>query len=125
MERGMIDKTAFEAARKLREYDARARALVDSAVNRAIHECGPPEERDFLRFAYDIATLATTLLLKHVYENDAELRALRIERDAYKDSALSFANLAPRVAAGPNLLAPTEAGTAKTENTGLVHEGGK
>lgn len=91
----MIDETAFAQARKLREYDARARALVDSAVSRAIHECGEPEERDFVRFAYDVATLATTLLLKHVYENDAEIHALRVELEAYKETYLQFLRTSP------------------------------
>lgn len=45
---------------------------------------GEPDERDFERYAYEIAMNAATMLLRHIYEDDAELKAIRAERDHYK-----------------------------------------
>lgn len=73
------------------EKDARFRATARSAVARAMQDHGPidPERAD--QGAYDIALQATVFLLQHIYENDAELVALRYERDRYKELALSAA----------------------------------
>jgi hypothetical protein len=85
-------KTATEAAmidveqlRRFRENDLRARQMVDTAVVFALGECrGEIDDRDVKRFAHDVAALATTSLLKMIYEDDGELRRLREERDHYK-----------------------------------------
>lgn len=84
---GLITREAMERAYKLRSTELRARALVDSAVAHALRNIGEPDERDFARYAYEVATNAATMLMHHIYENDAELKALRMERDHYKGLA--------------------------------------
>lgn len=63
--------------------------LADSAVAIAMQEYGDRDvdERDFRRYAHDIARLATTILVSGIYINDAELVALKEERDRYKKLA--------------------------------------
>lgn len=68
-------------------HDARFHALAQAHVSRAMTEHGPidPEEAD--RAAYDIALQAAALLLQSIYEDDAELRALREENARLKEIA--------------------------------------
>lgn len=83
-----IDK---ESLRKFRDADLRARHLVDMAVSQGLAEQGEPDDRDCRRFACDVATAATTALIKHIYENDAEIAALREERDRLRDRLRALA----------------------------------
>lgn len=71
---------AFEAYRK----DQRFRMIADSCVAMAHQEHGrvDPERAD--RAVNDIATRAVVLLLQRIYEEDAELNALKWERDQYR-----------------------------------------
>ncbi len=67
--------------------DARFRAIAQSIVSRVLHAHGPinPEEAD--REAYDIAIRVAALLLETVFQNDAMLKAMREERDAFQKMA--------------------------------------
>jgi hypothetical protein len=83
--------------RQFLESDLRARQMVDTALVHSLAEQGEPEDgRDFKRYAYDIATRATAALLKMIYEEDAEIRRLRTERDHYKALAEEGLRLIPR-----------------------------
>lgn len=86
-------KTAIE----LYERDARFRMMASSVVARIMDDrrnLGQHEEIS-LRDVHDVALQAAATMLATVYESDAEINALRIERDAYKDQALSFLNTTP------------------------------
>jgi hypothetical protein len=103
----MID---VEQLRKFRESDLRARQMVDTAVVYAFAECrGEVDERDARRFAHDVAALATTALLKMIYDDDNEIRRLRDERDHYKAMAERFINIAPPSFAIRSIVEPSEA----------------
>jgi hypothetical protein len=80
-----MDEIDIKAFIKLRETDLRARQMIDMAVAYGLQEIGgEPDYHDYKRFAYEVATLAVTGLLKFVYEDDSEIRRLREERDHYK-----------------------------------------
>lgn len=72
-------------ALRLSEKDARIRALIYATVAFVLNDHGPvdPERAD--REAHDIALATATILAKRIYDGDAELHALRAERDLYKD----------------------------------------
>lgn len=91
-----MDKELHTAV-EMGNREHRFRMLCMSAVHRAMSEHGriDPERAD--QEAHDVAMAATMLLLKQIYESDAELAALRIERDHYRDSALNFMKLSPPV----------------------------
>lgn len=72
-----------KAAHQFRN-DARFRALVDSTVHEAFTEHGRIDPERAERDAHEIATWAAALLLARIYEQDAELRATREERDNYR-----------------------------------------
>jgi len=74
--------------------DARFHALAQAHVSRAMTEHGPLDPEAALRDVYDIALRATALLLQSIYEDDAELRALREENARLKE--LAFVGLASR-----------------------------
>ena len=76
--------SAVESYRK----DARFHAIALSCVAAALRDHGrvDPERAD--RAAHDIALAAVVLLLQRVYTEDAELAAMRIERDYYKKLAM-------------------------------------
>lgn len=93
---GLITRDAMERAYKLRKTELRARALVDSAVAHSMRNRGNPEDsRDFAEYAHDIALNACALLVEQIYEGDAEVKVLRIERDHYKAIAERSLTLAP------------------------------
>jgi hypothetical protein len=77
----------WKRARESYDKDSRFRMLAMSCVSRVMSDHGPvdPERAD--REAHDIALAATALLLQRIYEDDAELRATREERDRYKQLA--------------------------------------
>jgi hypothetical protein len=77
------------------QNDARFRALAQSAVARAMHEHGiiDPDYAD--REAHDIALKATVNVLQAIYEDDAELRALRERVKALEQLAFTDAMLRP------------------------------
>lgn len=86
-----ITANEITAALKLRERDLRARMLADSCVAVAMQELRneAPEEpyNDARKFAHRVASLATAILVSGIYIGDEEIRALREERDRYKDLA--------------------------------------
>jgi hypothetical protein len=94
---GLMTREAMERAYKLGRTEARARALVDSAVAHSMRNRGEPDERDFERYAYDIATDAAIMLLQHIYDDDAELKAARAERDRYKELEQALLSVSPRL----------------------------
>ena len=77
------------------QNEARFRALAQSIVARVTSEHGPvdPERAD--AEAHEIAVKVAVLMLQQIYDEDAELNALRVERDAYKNAALKYAEMAP------------------------------
>lgn len=83
----------LQKAVDLQRKDLRARAIANSVVARVMQEHGPidPERAD--REARDIAMDVAALMIQQLYAGDAELLALRIERDHWKEHALNFANL--------------------------------
>jgi hypothetical protein len=72
-------------ASDLMRRDHRFRVIVDSIVARTMQEHGRvnPDRAD--GEAHDIARKVAALLLTAIYDGDAELAALRIERDGYKE----------------------------------------
>lgn len=77
-------------ATEMLEHDARFRARVLSAVARATEMGRAVVAEDDLRWpdVHHIATEAAMIALRDAYEGDAEIAALRIERDHYKKLAL-------------------------------------
>ena len=84
-----------KAAAEQFRNDPRFRALVDSTVSEAFHQHGRLNPDTVERDAHDIATWASALLLARIYEQDAELRAMREERDSYKALAEHGLKLTP------------------------------
>jgi hypothetical protein len=77
----VIIENAYELARK----DRRVRMLIDSSVVNARGELGryiDPENAD--EEAFRLAERACAILASRILTEDAELHAMRIERDRYK-----------------------------------------
>ena len=76
----MIDenkmRAEIERARKLRSWDVRARMLVDAAVNEALARHDDDRDR---HFAHDVASNAAAVLLRMIFDEDAEIARLRYE----------------------------------------------
>lgn len=75
---------ALSKASALYRSDIRFRALVESSAHEAIKRYGPINPGKVDEGVLDIAVEACTFLLAQVYLGDAEIRALKRERDAYK-----------------------------------------
>lgn len=78
----------IERAYELRRRDLLAHRWADYAVAAAMEEMrrearGDPEKRP-MRFAHDVATLATTMLIDNLINEDRAIATLRAERDHYK-----------------------------------------
>lgn len=84
-------------ATELMERDARFRARVMSAVAQAMEEARSQVDEGALRWrdVHHIATEAAVMALKSAFEGNAELIALRIERDHYRTVALGGLQLQP------------------------------
>jgi hypothetical protein len=86
----------IEKASELQRKVARARAIVQSVVGRAMQEraddYGSPQDR---QNAYDLATTVAALMIQQIYENDAELFALRKEAECLRRFALDRLNREP------------------------------
>jgi leucyl aminopeptidase (aminopeptidase T) len=93
-----INMTATE----LWEQDARFRARVIAAVASAMDEARQHVREEDLRWkdVHHIATEAAANALKSAFEGDAEISALRIERDHYQKIALHGLETRPVVLAG-------------------------
>lgn len=86
----------LKEAAKLFRSDPRFRALVDSTVAEAFNEHGRIDPDRPERDAHSIATWASALLLARIYEQDAELKAMRAERDGFRTLAENAFNSLPR-----------------------------
>ena len=75
--------------------DARVWRLAQAVAKQAVDESGPFDASWTRDTAADVATGTAMLLLKAIYENDAELLALRAERDYYKALAERAIALSP------------------------------
>jgi hypothetical protein len=89
----------IERACELRRRDLLAHRWADYAVAAAMEEMrreqrGDPEARP-LRFAHDVATLATTMLIDKLLNEDQAIATLRAERDHYKALAEQTITLMP------------------------------
>lgn len=69
----MTEQRAIDAYNK----EARFRMMVQSVVAFAMNERGPVDPDRADADAHDIATLAAVTLLQRIYDEDAELSALR------------------------------------------------
>lgn len=67
--------------------DARFRMLAMNCVAAAMNEHGPIDPEQATQAAHDIALQAAVVLLQRVFEEDAELNAMRIECDRYRKLA--------------------------------------
>jgi hypothetical protein len=81
--------SASDMNRAIAQYrtDQRFRAITDSVVYRALSDHGPINPERATRAVHDIATTIAALLLQQIYEGDAELGAMRAERDRYRELA--------------------------------------
>lgn len=84
--------------------DQRFRSIVQQIVAYALNKHGPvdPERAD--REAHDIAQDVCAMLLRAIYEEDAELRAVGAERDRFRKIAEDALGLMP-----PRLFIPKPA----------------
>lgn len=87
--------TAVKRAAEMYELDPRFRALTQSCVAMARGEQGPVDHERPEQDAYEIAVRACMLLLARVYTEDAELVAIRAERDHYRRLAEKSLMLRP------------------------------
>jgi hypothetical protein len=78
---------ALQKAAKEYRTDPRFRMMVDSCISLARQDHGLIDPEKAERDAHEVATLATALLLARIYHEDAEIRALRAERDQYRKIA--------------------------------------
>ncbi len=79
----MAEETMRDAAKTF-EREARVRMIVKSAVAEARHGFGPIDPERAERDATELAMRAAAVTAHRIYNEDAELRALRYERDHYK-----------------------------------------
>lgn len=93
--------SASDMNRAIAQYrtDQRFRAITDSVVYRALQDHGPINPERATRAVHDIATTIAALLLQQIYEGDAELGAMRAERDRYRELAERALAAAPTTAA--------------------------
>jgi hypothetical protein len=92
----------LEGGVKLYRTQARAKQIVDMCVAHSLNEQGEPDEHNFRRFAHDVAALATTTLLRYIYDNDGEINRLAVERDHYKrlaEEGLRYQPIGPLIIA--------------------------
>lgn len=82
----ITDDNWRQAAERYRR-EQRFAALVQSAVGFALNKHGrvDPEEAD--KAAYNIAMDVAAILLSHIYDDDAELKALRAQADRFQKLA--------------------------------------
>lgn len=75
-----ITKSAIDSLHRMN----RSRMMAMSCVADALAAYGEIDPDDARQAAHDIATHATVTLLQRIYEGDAEIATLRIERDHYR-----------------------------------------
>lgn len=85
-------KTATDLYRR----DARFHALAMSVVMDVINEFGPVDPENTRRDVHEIAIRTAARMLARIYTEDAEIRALKEERDAYKKLAERAISLSPQ-----------------------------
>jgi hypothetical protein len=92
-----------ERAFELRRRDMLAHRWADMAVAVAVEQMtregrereGDEAERRPRRYAHDLATLATTILIDRLIHEDQAIATLRAERDHYKTIAEQTLNILP------------------------------
>ena len=77
--------------------DARFHAVAQSVVSQVLAERRPIDPDTAERDVHDIAVEVAVLLLQRVFEEDAELRAARFERDQWKAIAEQAVKFRPHV----------------------------
>jgi hypothetical protein len=77
------------------QRDNRFRKIVDLAIHKTISSFDTKLPTDDERFAYEVATMACAEALAMAFNDDAELRAARDERDWYKQIAEKALYLSP------------------------------
>lgn len=75
--------------------EARFHAVAQSIVARSVADYGEIDPERTRQAAHEIALQATVLLLQTIYEDDAELRALREELAMVRKNFLSYAEKTP------------------------------
>jgi hypothetical protein len=91
---------ALERAIDLRRRDRLAHLWADMAVAMAMeqmrkeHRDGAAERRP-LRYAHDVATLATTILISELITKDGAIATLRAELEAHKEQLDRLIKLTP------------------------------
>lgn len=84
------------AAKELYRKDARVRVLIDSSVSMARHIEGPVDPEKAERDAHYLAQRACALLAARIFHEDAELAAMREERDRYRKLAVDTLATTPK-----------------------------
>lgn len=84
-------RTATEALAFDRyKNDIRFRQMAQAMVYNAMYEHGPVDPEKAERDAHDIALTACVNMLELVYQEDAELGRLRMERDRYRKAVETY-----------------------------------
>lgn len=88
-------KAEIDAAVTLYRQDPRFRAMAESTAHLVVNEYGPLDMDEPARSAHRIALTAALTMLARVYWRDAEIAALKHERDRYKTAAERLVSIAP------------------------------
>ena len=86
----------IQTATDLHRRDLRTRALIDSSVHTAMDDYGPIDPEEAGRDAARIAQSACAILAARIFTEDAELHAIRAERDQYRKLAEEALSVSPR-----------------------------
>lgn len=69
------------------ERDRRLKMVADSVSAEVMNIACQPDPDDWRKGVHDIVKLTAVTVIKRLYDDDAELRALRAERDHYRKVA--------------------------------------
>jgi hypothetical protein len=86
---------AIKTATDLYRRDARFHALAMSVAADVVNEFGPVDPENADRDVGEIAIRTAARMLAYVYTEDAEIMALKAERDTYKKLAEESLSLSP------------------------------
>ncbi len=85
--RGETASQVMERAFASYQKDRRFRAIAQSVAMDVMADHGPVDPDDADRDAHDIALTVAVRMLQRIFEEDAELMAMRMERDRYREIA--------------------------------------
>lgn len=89
-------KEHIKTAAEMFKNDSRFRVLVQSCVTGAMQSHRFRSDSTIGKDdVYDVALNAAAVLLKRIYLEDAELAAMRYERDTYRDSLAKMSAMVP------------------------------